>query len=447
MFQRQNATVVLVMGLMLLVYGVITIIFRRRLRDFYSNIIAHIVGALVYGWLMWMWIDIGLLPFKDMITETMLKGLLVITIGLMTLYSLRVVYVRTKLDDSEGLPLAVVFVPIVCSLVAQFSKALIWQYVCVFGFAIMVVLMIVRNYATSSAKLREEYGYDTNYPGEQIRRVFNTLATLLGMAVVTIMSFVYEGPYGNYVLHFLKMLIYRLFGVSELFLDKEYDGEIPSDVLATLSIEATTETQPAGGGSTKPSTEMTMGETVSKQFVTKPESFSPMPVEVVDDEWKVWLSFGAFFLIMLVIVVVMVEMASKSVRKKRGNYTIGDDEFMAWHPGDDEDEGEKPEEEEKAPKRNVLHIVKYKVEEVLDGDKKSRAVRKLYKKEVMGESFIRKVKEAPSDITRKYITDDDKKAAVITDIYEKARYSESGVTKEDVQRFEKSIAEETKEVK
>ena len=43
----------------------------------------------------------------------------------------------------------------------------------------------------------------------------------------------------------------------------------------------------------------------------------------------------------------------------------------------------------------------------------------------------------PDEITRKHITDDEEKSSIITKNYEKARYSDSEVSKEDIEFLKK----------
>ncbi len=432
MLGHNNHTGILFISALLLVYGVFAAIFRSMFKDFFTNIIGHLIMAVAYGILVYMWIDMGFFKIKSLTSGLMLSGMIIIAICIMMAYSLRIVYTRTKLDNCENVLPAAVCIPVICCMVSQIAKSLMWQHVSVICFVVAVILMIVKNYARGAVKLRAEYGYDINYPGRQIGIVFNTLTLMLGMGVATVVSAVYAGPYGNYMLLLLKQLFYRLCYIVKLIPEPNVGW---SDISLPEWVETFADETSHSYMKNEEESE-TPYETAMHQFVTRPETAPFELPKVVDNEWKVWAMFIGFMLVMLVLVVLVVEVLSQFVRTKRNAYAIGNDEFSIWHPGDDEDDEGVPEEANKPAKVEMIwKKIKYKTEEFLAPDKKSRAVRKLYKDKVMGESLIKKVNGVPSDITKKYITEDERRAEIITAAYEKARYSKEGVTKKEVQTF------------
>ena len=79
-------------------------------------------------------------------------------------------------------------------------------------------------------------------------------------------------------------------------------------------------------------------------------------------------------------------------------------------------------------------------------DKNNIQYRKLYKKYARSKKYMTKNKLSgvkpdkemmPDEITRKLITDDEEKSSIITKNYEKARYSDSEVSKEDIEFLKK----------
>ena len=73
-------------------------------------------------------------------------------------------------------------------------------------------------------------------------------------------------------------------------------------------------------------------------------------------------------------------------------------------------------------------------------DKNNIQYRKLYKKYARSKKYMKKNKLSgvkPDEITRKLITDDEEKSSIITKNYEKARYSDSEVSKEDIEFLKK----------
>ena len=91
-----------------------------------------------------------------------------------------------------------------------------------------------------------------------------------------------------------------------------------------------------------------------------------------------------------------------------------------------------------------LKLPEYVKEDILD--KNNIQYRKLYKKYARSKKYMTKNKLSgvkpdkemmPDEITRKLITDDEEKSSIITKNYEKARYSDSEVSKEDIEFLKK----------
>lgn len=438
MLDRGHEGSVLIVSAVLLVYAVFAKLIRVKVESFFSNVMAHFLVALVYGMMVCLWINSDMLPYKNVMSGGTLTGLVSISVTGMLIFSLQMVYRRTELDSSETVPVMVVFVPAVGALIAELGGMLLWQHTCVIAFVILVTLLIVRNYAKGARELRAQYGYDTDYPGMQINKVFNALTLMLGAGVAVVMSVMYVGSYGNYVFVALKGVIYNLFGLLKLIPRREWgnETEYTTGETTTAAIKEVESTTLDLGNS-----ETATPEHASIQYVTRPESVAEQVLVNGDDEWKIWLMIIAFFLVLLVIVVVIVEMLSQYIRSVRKNYKIGNDEFSVWSPDDEEEEEEEVPEAEPETKGGVWKRIKYKLEEIQEGDRKSRAVRRIYKDRVMGDSVIKKVKGFPDNITRKYIADDEEKAKIITDIYEKARYSDLKISKEEAAQFMEALKE------
>ncbi len=424
---------IIIMGFAMLGYSLLTRLFRIRIEEFLSNIMAHTLGVFGYGMIVMLLINTGIIPVKKWLNGGNLTGFLVVSLAIITIYSLRIVYVRTELDSKEKIPDICVFLPAIGAIVAELAKLYLWQHICLIGFLLSVILVIVRNYATKTAELREVYGSDTNYPGVQIKIVLNALTTALGTVAVVITLCLYRGPAGNYVYNAVKKLLYVILSLlvrkgDELQETTTYEVVSETQLIQEFETESTTQAMPE-----LPTETPSIPETII-DYVTREETIAPPQYDDFSEETLIKIVVAFAFVGIAVIVFIIVNVMSDYIKKKRSKYTIGNDDFENWFEEDDEATDRRPKQKE----HGVRRFISYNIDRIFDGKGDSRKVRRLYRDSVLN-SQAEEIKGLPKDITNNCITKDEKQGKIITDIYEKARYSENGITKEELSDFEETL--------
>lgn len=296
-------------------------------------------------------------------------------------------------NKGEGFNIAMALVFLVEYFSGTGSGNVAVMEVAVWSAVLFVVLYIVYLNYTRLENLFFLNSGTSNFPAARIVATNTTIARLAAMIACLGMVVFYSGPLGNIFIT-IKNLFLKLLGwlLSLLFADMEHTVK-PVETVATEEFESTSES------------------------FFRPEEVN-MPL-------KDFLN-ALFIIIAVVIIIVAIYFIIRAIRnalRYAGNVDSIEADIIEAVNDRSED---------------ISESLKKKEQEISDADLNLRA-RKLYKKQVKS---VKKEKGVPGaaalakDITKMF--EEGNAADEITRVYEKARYSNETVTKEEVEVIKKS---------
>lgn len=408
-------------------YALVSKLVRVIVNSFFYSILFHMMSFGLYTVFTVLIAKTALSGYTRTLSMGQMLIMTMLSLGIIAGYSVYITYARTQLDSKENLHSMVVMIPAVIGILAQWFKAELLLHASVIIAVVMVVLIIIRHYANGSANLRDEYGFDINYPGQQIKIVLNAFCVVLGLGVTAITMVLHNGAAGNYVFNLLK----KGFGIIIALLRAALSG-------INISSERETETESTSVEFSLPDLDGAQPEPAESYIFESVEN-GTAPIKQVMGE-NMWLRIAAIVVLVAIVVCIVLAVMEivKYIKSLRKDYVIGDDEFEAWNPEDVEFEEENIIPKKRTVTGGIRAAVNYIIKDLLGVESNADNVRKLYKQTVVKDG-AKGIEGFPESITRNYITKDDKKASVITDIYEKARYSKDGVTKDELEKFGREL--------
>jgi len=231
---------------------------------------------------------------------------------------------------------------------------------------------------------------NADFPAKQLFRVnMDMLATSVIIVFMAMMAF-YSGPFGNIFQMIGRFLQWIIASILKLLL---YRKPLEQSVLPTFSVE-----------------------TIGDSSEDKAEGMDPPISGSFDQLFYALLIMLIIFITIVLIIKIVKEMKNFSKKKKLGADMI---EFIK-------------------PKKNATS--KIKISRVNHKNEESEfdhnlKLRKIYKKKVkkgLGKEKL-PTNAFPEEITRKGISVDEKNIKIVTEIYEKARYSNEKVNAEEIE--------------
>jgi hypothetical protein len=314
-----------------------------------------------------------------------------IEILFLSVYSSHIKLQTTKMSE-ERVPLAALAAMIFCYVAGLDTQN---QLVIQSGLLLLVFFTIAEIIYNNLDKVNTvfvENRENVNFPAKQLFNVNRSMLIISAVIVFLGMMAFYSGPYGNFFQMIAKFFFWLNGRIGALIFKDSVS--VPHEV-STNTETLAMPTQP---------------DTIDPNFVPLPPgSFSQLINTLL----------GVFAIIVTIVLIIKIIMdVRNSVKKKK--YGADLIEFV------------KPKKKEKD---FIKRLEKNSTDEESEIDYNLK-LRKLYKKKVKKGIGNEKIPASifPEDVTRKAITDEKNEAKDITDIYEKARYSNEKINSEEIEK-------------
>jgi len=314
----------------------------------------------------------------------------IVEVALLMIYSGHIKITAMKLSD-EKIPMVGMALMVICYVLGLCidNDTMIQS-----GLLILVLFTMTQIIYNNFDKINNvfiENRENADFPAKQLFRVnLDMLATSLIIVFMGMMAF-YSGPYGN-VFEIIGRFFHWIIGLILKLLFRKLPNHIE---IETSSTDATKESVTA----------------LRESYYSVTHSGSSF-----DQLFYALLIMFAIFLSIFLIIKIVGDVKKFSKKKKLGSDVI---EFVM------------PKKMNKS-RVKILRGIKLNEESQLDHNLK---LRKIYKKKVKKGIGHEKISPNtfPSDITKKGISEDPKDIKIVTDIYEKARYSDEKVNLEEIE--------------
>jgi len=312
----------------------------------------------------------------------------IIQVGILFAYSSNIKIKTTSLSE-EKIPIIGMVIMVICYVTGVYTKNTVMIQSGLLLLVLFILIEIIYNNLDKINNVFIENKESVDFPATQLFRVnMNMLIASLIVVFVGMMAF-YSGPYGN-VFQIIGNFFLRIIGLILKWL--LYRKPQVYENIETTSASDSFNTEESETGN---------------YMANNPGSFDQL-------FYALLIMLAIFFTIVLIIKIAR-DINKFAKKKKLGADII---EFI------------KPQKKEK----NRIKISRGNIlreESEIDHNLK---LRKIYKKKVKKGIGNEKIasNEFPEDITRKGISEDPKEVKIVTDIYEKARYSKEKINSEEM---------------
>ena len=313
----------------------------------------------------------------------------IVEVGILLIYSGHIKTATMRLSG-EKIPMTGMVLMVICYMLGMVTdnNAMIQS-----GLLILVLFTMAQIIYNNLDKINNVFidnKENADFPAKQLFRVnMDMLATSVIIVFMAMMAF-YSGPFGNIFQMIGRFLQWIIASILKLLL---YRKPLEQSVLPTFSVE-----------------------TIGDSSEDKAEGMDPPISGSFDQLFYALLIMLIIFITIVLIIKIVKEMKNFSKKKKLGADMI---EFIK-------------------PKKNATS--KIKISRVNHKNEESEfdhnlKLRKIYKKKVkkgLGKEKL-PTNAFPEEITRKGISVDEKNIKIVTEIYEKARYSNEKVNAEEIE--------------